>query len=113
MSKYHQAYIYTKRTNLLDYFHGNVDMFSPSFGGQMENSPAYKAQEKYYSHEREVRLILLVRFEGTKVFCRIKCPINPLPVCGEFEAPSSTAIGKFLDKNGWTFKEKFSAKLFE
>lgn len=41
-----------------------------------------------YAEEREVRLILLVRFnEKGKPICRIKCPINPLPIeVGEMTA---------------------------
>lgn len=113
MSKYHAAYIFTKRTNLLGYFRASVDLFDPVYEGQMERSPVYQAREKYYAHEREVKLMLLVRVEGTKMYCRIKCPINPLPVCGEFEAPSFTALRTFLISNGWAYKEKFGAKMFE
>lgn len=114
MSKYHQAHIYTKRTNLLDYFHASVDPFDSRFVHNMDGScDEYNRLEKYYSQEREVKLILLVRVEGTKLFCRIKCPINPLPVCGEFEIPCIGAMDRFLKRNGWLFKEKISARLFE
>jgi len=71
-----------------------------------------------YTREREIQLMALFRFENhngeaPKVFCKIKCPVNPLPVKGEFEAPSVKAIDQFLKGNGWNFKEKFYPRMFE
>ena len=73
-------------------------------------------QREYYSRLRDIRLILLVRYErngnGNKnVFCKIHCPINPLPVKGEFETPSLGTIRKFLREQGWEETEMIPAGL--
>lgn len=64
--------------------------------------------------EREVQLILLSRRDRTsgKEFFRIKCPISPLPVVGEFEAPSYAAIVAFLERMGWKYKHTTWANAF-
>lgn len=93
---YHTALIFTKRDNLVKYFWGK---------------PALSNQE-YYAREREVQLILLVRYEKGKCICCIKCPINPLPIKGEFEAPSIGAVSHTLQTMGWTYKEKLPLSMF-
>lgn len=93
---YHQAIIFTKRDNLVKYCWGK---------------PALSNQE-YYARERDVQLILLVRYEEGKCICRIKCPINPLPIKGEFEAPSIGAVSHTLQTMGWTYKEKLPLSMF-
>lgn len=99
--KYHQAYIFTKRTNLLSYAEGKCD--------HAISTMAYQA----YSAEREVRLILLVRYEENRPVCRIKCPINPLPIKGEFTAVSTGTMMSLLNTLGWSFKEKHNLYMFE
>ena len=74
--------------------------------------------EEYYSRTRDIRLILLVRYErngrgSRKVFCKINCPINPLPVKGEFETPSLGTIKKFLNEQGWEETEMIHAGLLK
>lgn len=93
---YHQAIIFTKRDNLVKYLWGK---------------PALSNQE-YYARERDVQLILLVRYEKGKCICRIQCPINPLPIKGEFEAPSIGAVSHTLQTMGWTYKEKLPLDMF-
>ena len=93
---YHQAIIFTKRDNLIKYCWGK---------------PALSNQE-YYARERDVQLILLVRYEEGKCICHIKCPINPLPIKGEFEAPSIGAVSHTLQTMGWTYKEKLPLSMF-
>ena len=93
---YHTAFIYTKRDNLVKYLWGK---------------PALSNQE-YYARERDVQLILLVRYEKGKCICRIQCPINPLPIKGEFEAPSIGAVSHTLQTMGWTYKEKLPLDMF-
>lgn len=95
--EYHTAIIYTKEDNLLDWYY----------------SKANTGSQGYYAEEREIQLILLIRHEDDKCICRIKCPINPLPIKGEFEAVSSAEVGQLLRKLGWTFKEKFDLSLFK
>ena len=97
--EYHTAIIYTKRDNLLNWYHGKADFAPGSLG--------------YYAEEREVQLILLVRHEEGKCICRIKCPVNPLPIKGEFEAVNSAEVGRLLRKLGWTFKERFNLSVFK
>ena len=93
---YHQAIIFTKRDNLVKYFCGK---------------PALSNQE-YYAREREIQLILLVRFENGKCICRIKCPINPLPIKGEFQCVSTSEMSKLLTSMGWTYKAKYGIGMF-
>ena len=113
MFKYSQAIIFTKHTNMLSFFHANVNQFDSRFHGEMYASIEYKRMEEYYAKERDVELILLVRYDGNKTLCRIKCPINPMPVKGEFEAASLSAMISFLVSNGWSVKEKLSPRMFE
>lgn len=93
---YHQAIIFSKRDNLVKYFLGK-----PSLSDQ-----------EYYAMEREIQLILLVRFENGKCICRIKCPINPLPIKGEFQCVSTSEMSKLLTSMGWTYKAKYGIGMF-
>ncbi|MCI6806314.1 MAG: hypothetical protein MR912_12140 [Prevotella sp.] len=66
-----------------------------------------------------MNLVLLIRHEYDRVagknhiFCKVKCPINPLPVKGEFEVPSVNAIEHFLRDAGWTKTDVMNKRLFE
>lgn len=51
--------------------------------------------------------------EEYKTICRIKCPINPLPIKGEFETPSVGAVSHVLATMGWVFKEKLHLNLLK
>lgn len=93
---YHTALIFTKRDNLVKYFWGKSAL----------------SNQEYYAKEREVQLILLSRYEKGKCICCIKCPINPLPIKGEFEAPSISAVSHTLQTMGWTYKEKLPLGMF-
>lgn len=94
---YHTAIIFTKQDNLLKYFWGKSNLYS----------------QEHYAREREVQLILLVRHEKEKCICRIKCPINPLPLKGEFEPVNAAAVQRLLVTLGWTFKEKIDLRMFQ
>ena len=91
------ALIFTKRDNLIKYLWGK---------------PALSNHQEYYARERDVQLILLVRYDEGKCICRIKCPISPLPIKGEFEAPSIGAVSHTLQTMGWTYKEKLPLDMF-
>lgn len=112
-TKYTCATIFNKKGNLNDYLH--TDKVLSRF---TNHSPSAATQE-FYGRESEIELILLTRIEPAdgpypqKVFCKIKCPVSPLPVRGEFEAPCYAAIYQFLHKNGWTFKQKIYSRIFE
>ena len=104
--KYTCAIIFTKRTNLSAYCNNKVY-------NKCGSDARFDAMCKYYARERDVQLILLTRYENGKLMCRIKCPINPLPVKGEFEVPSYIVIERYLRNNGWTFKQQIYPQMFE
>lgn len=101
---YDIAYIFTKKGNLLPYYEGKV---------VREN----ESVRQYFARERELQLVLLVRFDKTsnriRTMCRIKCPVNPLPIKGEFEVVSASLMVEFLTNNGWQWKDKIHRSLFE
>ena len=106
MSKYTTVTIFTKKGNLLPYMRCANDINSSS-----------SSTQAYYGKEREIQLALATRYErtpkGTKLMCKISCPVNPLPVRGEFETPSFCAIEAFLVSQGWTKKETIHQRWFE
>ena len=97
---YTKAIIFTKTENLVKYFNGH-------------EPPLPENTFNRYLQPREIQLILLVRYEEGKCICRIKCPINPLPIKGEFVAVSSGAVGSLLSTLGWKFKECLHLNLFK
>lgn len=113
---YHTAIIYTKHTNLMPWLQSNYERF----GTHGTTEQAQRIREMY-SKDREVQLILLVRHEDVRIggtikhkcICRIKCPINPLPIKGEFECVSTGEMSKLLKSMGWTYKEKVHSGMFK
>lgn len=104
-TKYTSAFIFTKRTNLSAYCNNKVYCKCGSDTG-------FEAMRKYYAKERDVQLIALFRYEQGKCFCKIKCPINPLPIKGEFETLSAHVLSEFLIKEGWAFKQRLYPNMF-
>lgn len=107
---YGMAIIFTKRDNLSKWF--DVNGYQYAQGGNMEYSDKYQKMRAAYATEREIQLILLVRYEENKCICRIKCPINPLPIKGEFQCVSTSEMINLLASMGWKYKEKIYANLF-
>ena len=105
---YHTAIIYTKHTNLMPWLQSNCT----KFGTHGTTEQAQRIRETY-SKDRDVQLILLVRHEDGKCICRIKCPINPLPIKGEFQCVSTGEMSKLLKSMGWTYKEKVHSGMFK
>ena len=105
---YHTAIIYTKYTNLMPWLQSKYERF-----GTHGTTEQTQRIHKYYSKDREVQLILLVRHEDGKCICRIKCPINPLPIKGEFQCVSTGEMSKLLKSMGWTYKEKVHSGMFK
>lgn len=101
---YHTAYIYTKLDNLSKWFDANRAKFIVD--GNMEYSEHFVRAEKHYAQERIVKLVILVRYEDGKCYCRIKCPINPLPIKGEFETTTAADVGRLIMSMGWSFSHK-------
>lgn len=107
---YHTAFIFTKRDSLLKWF--EVNGYKYAQGANMEYSDKYQKMEAMYAKEREIQLILLVRYENGKCICRIKCPINPLPIKGEFQCVSMSEMTDLLTSMGWTYKAKYGIGMF-
>ena len=113
---YHTAIIYTKHTNLMPWLQSNYERF----GTHGTTEQAQRIREMY-SKDREVQLILLVRHEDVRIggtiknkcICRIKCPINPLPIKGEFECVSTGEMTRLLASMGWKYKEKVHYSMFK
>lgn len=103
--KYIAVDIFTKKGNMLDYFHSSKVNY--------KTTEEYNRMLEYYKKEREIQLIAMFRWEPNKVFCKIKCPVSPLPVKGEFEIPSPAVLYRFLNANGWTFKQAIYPRMFE
>lgn len=101
---YNQAVIYTKRDNLLKW----LDIHYPKFRDAKE---AARIRAEYVT-EREIQLILLVRCEEGKTICRIRCPINPLPIKGEFQCVSTSEMTDLLASMGWKYKKKIHSAMF-
>lgn len=108
---YHQAIIFTKRDNLSKWFDANCSKFIVN--GNMEYSEHFVRAEELYAQEHDIQLILLVRFENGKCICRIRCPINPLPIKGEFQCVSTSEMSKLLASMGWKYKEKIYSGMFQ
>ena len=107
---YHTAIIYTKRDNLLKWLNHRY----PEYVDVEKEFAAEAARIRAeYATEREIQLILLVRHEEGKCICRIKCPINPLPIKGEFQCVSTSEMTKLLASMGWTYKEKVRSAMFK
>lgn len=105
MPKYTTATIFTKRGNLIPWL-------------QSQDYAVTERQAQYYAEEREIQLILRTRYERdaygkSKLMCSIKCPVSPLPVKGEFEAPSYGAVCRFLRENGWQRKQDYHSSMFD
>ena len=106
--KYTMVDIYTKTGNLLAYL---TDKVVQEQGFQ--SGDAHMRAVKYYSQEREIQLIAMFRWEQGKCFCKIKCPVNPLPIKGEFEVPSMGVLINFLKTNGWSHKQTVYPRMFK
>lgn len=107
---YGMAIVFTKRDNLSKWF--DINGYKYAQGANMEYSDRYQKMRAVYATEREIQLILLVRYEEGKCICRIKCPINPLPIKGEFQCVSTSEMTELLTSMGWKYKEKIHANLF-
>ena len=110
--KYDRVLVFTKKGNLLDYL--GTEKVRRSFSGSNLAS-----LQDYYGQEREIQLIARVRWEVNefngrdRCFCSIKCPVNPLPVKGEFELPCLDSLRMFLAADGWTVKQDVCRSLFK
>ena len=107
MTKYNCATIFTKKGNLSDFLYTEKVMSRYTMGNPNE------VVRDFYAREREIELILLSRNDKGKVFCKIKCPVNPLPIKGEFDVPHFSVIQNWLYANGWEKKNTVYPSMFE
>lgn len=117
--KYDRILFYAKKANLHDYF--CTDRIS--YG--LYNGQASEMTRARFEKEMDIQLIAMIRYDDIPVstrrgmskrkviYCKIKCPINPLPVKGEFELPSLDALHNFLKANGWEYKQTLNTTMFE
>lgn len=92
---------FVKRTDLMELLHFSREHFDSM------------VSVEYYKKERDVRLVVTERITTDgRIFCRINCPINPLPVKGEFEIPSWSALKRFLASQGWKQHEVIDDRFF-
>lgn len=101
---YDRVIIFTKHTDLMPYFEAKRNS---CLNPELWDKVKHKYQEK-----RDVTLLLQLRYEREGVICNIKCPINPLPVKGEFKAVHLGALISFLVNNGWIMKGSYGASMF-
>ena len=102
--KYHGMYAFVKHTDLLQWFDRNYRY--------NDSSEFYQLRQRYAT-PRDVHLVLLYRFEGNKTYCKINCPINPLPVKGEFEVPTVSRVIEFLQQQKWQIEYRLPTHLLE
>lgn len=85
-------FTFVKTTNLSKWFETAIPC---------SDHPSYEHERQQYAKERSVTLVVQAHYERNKTFCRIKCPVNPLPVKGWFETPSINVLKKHLVSLGW------------
>lgn len=108
-TKYNMAIIFTKHTNLLQWLDSKVVCGDIDY-----HSERYQNMHHHYEQEREVQLILLVRYDDCgNLFCKIKCPVNPLPIRGEFNSISLRKIVNYIITDGWTERQRLSFDLLK
>lgn len=110
--QYDRVLVYTKKGNLLSYLRTDK---------VMRSCPKANVEglERYYGEERNIQLVAKIRWESNgqygkeKCICKIQCPVNPLPVKGEFELPCLDSLRMFLKANGWELKQDMCSGWFK
>ena len=99
---YSRAITFVKRDNLLQWLRHS------------RNTPVTSTTLDMYARERDIQLVLWVRYDNNNdTYCKISCPINPLPIKGEFKAASLSSICEFLQDNGWVFVNNLPLTLMD
>lgn len=107
---YTEVITFTKHTSLSAWF----DAHYRDRLGMCATSVGFNQLRNKYAQPRDVQLILLVRYEPAKhPICKIKCPISPLPIRGEFEVVSVGEMVDFLNREGWKVKQKMPVSLLK
>ena len=113
-TNYTHAIIFTKHTDMMPWFESKYHNVSSNYG----SSVGFNQFKNSCSKPRDVQLILLIRYEypadSCRIYCKIKCPINPLPIKGEFEVASLKQLIKLLEIDyGWSMKQKLPISLLK
>lgn len=108
-SIYPYAMHFTKMDTLKEY--ASTDKFYDTRGNISD------ATKAHYDTPKIINLVVSFRWDhskeyGRRLMCRINCPINPIPVKGEFQAPSLKALRKFLEKEHWNFHGYVETRTF-
>lgn len=68
-------------------------------------------EEIFANMQRDVQLVLHCGVDDhANLVARIQCPVNPLPVKGDFHCHSFRVVQNFLLKSGWRLVAKYPAK---
>lgn len=99
-AKYSSIMTFTKKGNLL------------AFASRKGMDISKRSVQDIYGREREIQLVASIRVDNGKIYCQIKCPVNPLPIKGEFEIVSPNELRKLLENLGWEFVGIQSIRFF-
>ena len=110
--EYSEALFFHKTTDLLAWFDANYHtrLHLDRTTGNFDRIRAS------YAPVRNVQLILLVKYPATgrpRPICKIRCPINPLPIHGEFEVVSLSEICRLLTSFGWSLDRRVPMSLLK
>lgn len=112
-TNYTSAIIFTKHTDMMSWFEGKYHNAPSDYA----SSVGFNQFKDGCSKPRDVQLILLMRYErttsGTRILCKIKCPINPLPIRGEFEVAHLHRLTQLLEREGWKMERKVPISLLK
>ena len=88
---YSMAFIFKKTIPMRSYYMGRYA------------KTGVKPSEKLLASTKEVTLLCRVGWGADhRPFANIKCPVNPLPVTGNFCIPSVEVLTRWLCEAGWT-----------
>ena len=109
---YNVVETFTKWADLRPWFKANLSSFMSL------STESYKRAKEFYARPRKVELKLRIRYERSrdgrkKVIGKIDCPINPLPIRGEFEIATLNGMENFLIKEGWSYQSSELSHWFE
>ena len=107
-TKYTRAIIFSKTSDLLQYWEGKRKN-----ARDVLEAKWWDERKFHYATKRNVQLILQLRYlpDGTTM-ARIKCPINPLPIKGEFAVYHLGAVIAFLQREGWQAQGSYGTAMF-
>lgn len=96
---------YIKKTNLMKY--------ATAKAKAELNDKLLLVNRGYYEKEREISLRLYFRRDNKgNTIIRIRCPINPFPIRGEFIPSNIKHIKEALKADGWEYKGSVDLREF-